>query len=348
MKDEFKGKTIILGVPDNFGLQERFVENLEFLGFDIKVLKYSNNLIKISLIQLIIHNYKKIIYKDSTYKRVVKKNKSKNLMIEILNSLKGKVDYALFIRPDLFDKTVTSIIKTKSNLSIAYQWDGMNRFPEAKNFIHYFDKFYLFDINDLKLYPNCEIITNFYFDDLVKNDYEQVYDVFFIGTYIESRIEYFIKIAEFFQKLNFKSKYYLISPNKKFPSKLERLKDKIIYLNNEVSFRKNIEELKKSRFLLDFNNDVHYGISLRTFEAVGYKKKLITTNPLVKYFDFYHPANIYVIEDDNFTGLKEFLAIPYQDLPIEIVEKYSFTNWLKNVLQIEPHYKITIPYGTKD
>lgn len=107
-------------------------------------------------------------------------------------------------------------------------------------------------------------------------------------------------------------------------------------------FKDNIINVSQSEVILDFANDIHYGISMRTFEAIGYRKKLITNNPLVKKYDFYNPNNIFVIEDDNIDGLELFISTPYIDLPKEIIVKYSFTNWLKYVLDIHPYLPINL------
>jgi len=42
-------------------------------------------------------------------------------------------------------------------------------------------------------------------------------------------------------------------------------------------------------------------------------------------------------------GLAEFVAKPYCELPPEIYQKYSFGNWLRYILDIPHHQKITLP-----
>ena len=81
----------------------------------------------------------------------------------------------------------------------------------------------------------------------------------------------------------------------------------------------------------------HNGLSFRIFEAIKYEKKLITNNKTVKQYDFYHPNNIFVFEEDNFQGLENFLKVAYTPLSEEIKQKYSFTNWLRYVLDIPPY-----------
>ena len=51
-----------------------------------------------------------------------------------------------------------------------------------------------------------------------------------------------------------------------------------------------------SRCVLDSAQDGQLGLTIRVLEALGAKKKLITTNEDVINYDFYKPENIYVYE----------------------------------------------------
>ncbi|WP_228453698.1 hypothetical protein [Chryseobacterium manosquense] len=74
------------------------------------------------------------------------------------------------------------------------------------------------------------------------------------------------------------------------------------------------------------------GLSFRFFEGLYYRKKIITDNLMVKKYDFYHPDNIFVIENGNNAAILEFLKRPYQELPEHIVKKYSFSEWIFRML----------------
>lgn len=54
---DFEGKSIIIAMPNHFGLLEQFKDNLEFLGFEVFVLETSNRTNAISL-------------KDKNYSRI--------------------------------------------------------------------------------------------------------------------------------------------------------------------------------------------------------------------------------------------------------------------------------------
>ena len=303
---EFEGKSIIVGIPNHFGLPQRFKENLEFLGFEVFLLENLNDR-SISLCDQIIHGYKKLTTGDRTHKPLMKNKLAK-----------GK-----------FLKQLSSIEKAKqlASKTIAYQWDGMSRFPLAERYISYFDNFYVFDKNDLNLSPKLQHTTNFYFDDIIiSNPDIAPKSVFFVGSYIKNRIPLINKIIEVLEKNHLTPNIYLFARHKK----ANNAKFKIIAKG--FSFKESAQKIQQAEFLLDFHNPIHNGLSFRTFESIGYEKKLITDNILVKGFEFYNPNNIFIIENENFKGFEEFATTPYEPLAEEIKEKYSFTNWIKQLL----------------
>lgn len=332
--NDFKNKSIIIGIPDHFELPKRFKENLEFLGFQVFSLECNSGKVNIALKHRIIHIYKKIVLSDKTYKRRRRAIAFENKQIEFIRTIPEKVDYALFIRPDLFSQGVILETKKKARMIVAYQWDGLDRFPLVKDLIEYFDRFFVFDVRDLNHNKYLLPTTNFYFDDIITSDKAES-DVFFVGTYMKNRHSALEKLVDILSVLKLNMKILVL------------FKDYYSYNNINVikkglNFKENIEYIKSSKVIIDLKNDIHYGLSFRTFESLGFGKKLITNNELVKYYDFYNENNIFVFRNENFDGLEEFLNSPYESLPKEIIEKYSFTNWLKYVLLIDPHYPLLL------
>ena len=73
------------------------------------------------------------------------------------------------------------------------------------------------------------------------------------------------------------------------------------------------------------------GLTIRVLEALGAKKKLITTNKDIVNYDFYHPENIYVY--DGKVDLENiFFTSEYFEIDYEIYKKYSLESWLKEIL----------------
>lgn len=74
------------------------------------------------------------------------------------------------------------------------------------------------------------------------------------------------------------------------------------------------------------------GLTMRTLETLGAKKKLITSNIDIKRYDFYNENNIFIIEDENLEGINEFINKDYEDINQDIYEKYSLRSWVETIV----------------
>ena len=222
---------------------------------------------------------------------------------------------------------------------VAYQWDGMSRFPEVTETIDFFDEFYVFDKNDIESNSKkLSYTTNFYFDsynNLFKNEIK--YDVYFIGSY-DNRTQDLIRMCTELESMGLKINVLLATSPKKHLKKYKFIN----YLKKSLTYHDNLEILSQSKIIIDLaHKDLHTGLSFRAFESVGYDKKMITTNKTVKNMDFYNPQNIFVFDDDR-TDLIEFVKSDYISIPETIKNKYSFTNWFNYMFKIEPFENINI------
>ncbi|WP_293298920.1 hypothetical protein [Pedobacter sp. UBA4863] len=338
-KKAFDKKTILVAVPDFVGFPEGFKLGLTALGFNVYVLR-NYEYIKIGFWNTLVHTFKKVLLGVKSFKKQKRRELDYAKQLQNLAQLNiNHFDYALFIRPDLFAIELIEAVKNKTDKVVAYQWDGLDVYPEIYTRIDLFDRFFVFDINDLSKRPNLLPLTNFYFDHISPSVIDN--DVYFVGYYKEDRIEDLLRLARKLRDLTLRTSINICVNATKQITKLK--KEPVNILTKQVSLMENIDNVCRSRVVLDVANVVHCGLSVRPFEALGYKKKLITNNVLVRKYDFYKPSNIYIIENGNLDGLEEFLALPYEEVPNEIIEKYSFTNWIKYVLAIEPHQAINFP-----
>jgi hypothetical protein len=329
MKNEFAGKTILIGIANYVGLPQRFKENLEFLGFKVIILDQDTRRIPVPMKDSLIHICKKILFKDKTHKPSIRNKIKEETQLEFLEKITEKIDYALFTRPDLFGFNIIKKVKQLSNKTVAYQWDGIDRYPMVKKYFDLFDKFFVFDANDLKTHPKFEFTTNFYFDDLISTEsHFEKKSIFFVGSAMKDRLGILNKISLQLKNFGLIPDFLIYNYGKK---RLD-INYNFKLILEPLSFKDSIFNMYKSEYLLDLHNPAHNGLSFRTFESIGYKKKLITNNSLVKDFDFYHPNNIFVFCGEDFSGLDDFINSPYKTLDENILKKYSFTNWINNVL----------------
>ena len=88
----------------------------------------------------------------------------------------------------------------------------------------------------------------------------------------------------------------------------------------------------RTKATIDIQHPRQTGLTMRCIEALGAKKKLITTNAQIKEYDFYREQNILVIDRHHPVVPAEFFNTAYEELPETIYRKYSLENWLHTVL----------------
>ena len=330
-------KKIILIMPPDFGVYQVIEQNLRYMGFE-----------QVTVISPLfryktkdrIHNFiQKTFLGNKDYKKQLIDDYYTAEVSQTLSSFAPKsIDYAIVIRPDKLDlKTIEKIHNTAHKV-VAYQWDGLARFPKVFKVITHFQRFFVFDLEDYHRYryqyPNLLPCTNFYFDMPEESVSVNENEVLYVGAYMKDRIQSLIRVVDALSQYNLTLNINLFYGRKTPPISHPHLS----FISKGISYAENLKITKKAAVILDIKTVEHNGLSLRIFEAIKYQKKLITDNKSIMQYDFYHPNNFYVIEDDHFQGLAAFLNSQYIPLAEEIKQKYSFSNWLKYVLDI-PLYK---------
>ena len=160
------------------------------------------------------------------------------------------------------------------------------------------------------------------------------YDISFVGTVHSDRYPIIKRLED-----DFKVFHYFYSPSKLL-FKLQRLL-KSSFKNIDPSdihfesFKKDelLKLINESRAVIDIEHPDQKGLTMRTIEMLGARKKFITTNSNIREYDFFNEANILVIDRKNPVIDKSFLELPYADLDNSIYEKYSLSNWTKHIFQ---------------
>ena len=95
-----------------------------------------------------------------------------------------------------------------------------------------------------------------------------------------------------------------------------------------ISYRENIDNVARSRCLIELLQQGQQGITLRALEALVYRRKLITNCHDVASLDFYRPQNILVWDGQDADAMARFLATPMADVPADVSARYSLASWL--------------------
>ncbi|EEX2831637.1 glycosyltransferase, partial [Escherichia coli] len=82
---------------------------------------------------------------------------------------------------------------------------------------------------------------------------------------------------------------------------------------------------------IDIHHPSQHGLTMRTIEAVGLNKKIITTNADIKKYDFYDPKDVYVYQSGDSKLPDVFLSTSTTNFKNR--EMYSLKCWVENNLK---------------
>lgn len=338
--------TVFLGMPYSIGIYHSIVENLQHHGFDVIGLLPFPDTFRLSPAARLGANFRKLVLGDKQAKHKFKQAALHRHILRILKTA-GQADYALFIRSDLYPPELLSETRTRVRRTMVnYQWDGMNRYPEIWQTVSAFDRFFVFDPADLQPGQGFLPLTNFYCSHDTAPVTGTETDFYFAGSHLSERSGTIAAFGTLARKHDWALDFNIVCGRKDLKN-CRRLYPQSIKLHVQTySYAENLQRAKRAKILVDFKAPVHNGLSFRAFEALGYRKKLITTNAEIKKYDFYRPENIFIWDGKTLDGIRAFLNTPYREIPHEIREKYSFGNWIRYVLDIPPYRSITLPAAT--
>lgn len=330
-------KIKVLFIYRNKGLAKKFTEHFRINDYDVYEF-YSEEIpeFRLSLFQKLENIIFRIFFNDkSQIHKIKERNFASHSKSELKKLKNNKItfDYCLVIRGDLVPEFVIQHARSISKKMVDFQLDGISVSSKILDFQKYFDDLYVFDENDVLKYSGYPLqhATNCFFEDEYQKS--KNIDFLYIGVVSEKRKKSLINLANFLESLP--QSYdcqFLLSQN---PYRKEAPVAGITFLEESLSYDDCLKLSRNSKFVIDMKREEHQGLSLRFFESLVYKNKIITDNVTIKKYNFYHPNNIFITDFKNFDGLANFLELPYHEIDAEIVHQYNFKNWIKKILGIE-------------
>jgi hypothetical protein len=315
-------KKLLFIAPDHFDFYKVTLEGfMKYTDYEITMVVYGETKYKYK------HFGEKVLnfFSKNLLGINLKKVNAQKLFI---NDIKKNAPYDIFYsnRPDILSDKIMNLALTSSKKSIVNYWDSFEKIKGQKETMQYFDVCFSFDKNDCITYNMQKSFNYFYIDQPTPNP---KFEVYFLGTY-DARFE---KLKKIIDNLNDRGKkvhaklysYYEEDANK-------NSSENISFINKIIPYPESYKYNLLTKIILDVQHDNQVGLSFRPFEAMGLKKKLITTNPEIKNYDFYNVNNIFILEDGNYEVPESFFETPYENLPEEIYNKYHLKNWVKEIL----------------
>lgn len=219
---------------------------------------------------------------------------------------------------------------------VFYTWDSIENKPFSKRNLSLYDHCATFDPVDAKKY-GMYFRPLFYTEGFDKPaDTVYKYDLSFIGTVHSDRFRIVNALVEQLPSIMRTFVYlYLQAP---WMYDFRRIFTNTIDGARRDDFR--FEPLSKemvqatffsSRAVLDIEHAKQCGATMRTMEALGSNRKMVTTNASLREYDFYNPLNIHIVDRKSPRLEQEFLLSPYQTVPEYIRQKYSIHHWISDV-----------------
>lgn len=324
---------LLLIMPNFFNYPKLIIEELNMLGYEVDFFddRPSTN----ALVKAAIRINKNLL--SGYIRRYFKK---------MMETIKYKIYDIVFLisgQSLSFSEEMIEQIKRQQPQArfLLYQWDSQTNFPYIKRFQKFFDKCFSFDKRDIAENSKLKFLPLFY-----SREYEKIgsvtrqnfrYDFCFVGTAHPKKYKLINQMSMQLKKVYPKQFIYFF-----FPSPIvylyRKIKNKELKNAHYRDFhyvplkeKEMYDVYRTSRCVLDSAQAGQVGLTIRIMEAIGAKKKIITTNEDIVNYDFYHPENIYVYNGEiAFNDI--FFTEEYREIESEIYKKYSLQHWLEEIL----------------
>ena len=327
LENKLNNKKILFFSVQTFNLEREIIKKLVDSGAE--VIYYderpsNNNFVK-GIIRL-----KRSIYQhriDTYYKKILAQTNNDAYHYLFVN--RGEVVPEFFLK---------AFKKSHPDCEfIFYTWDSFKNQSHPTKILKYFDRKFTFDPDDAINF-NLNFRPLFYLDSYNEikkiSDNKIKYDLLFLGTAHSDRYRITNIVVNWCNENKLTSFYYyfihgrLVYFYKKIFDKTFQLFDYRKLSFESLTTSQILELYKSSNVILDINHPGQKGLTMRTFEAIGAGKKIITTNSEIKRYSFYNKKNIYLIDRNDIVLDKNFFGSSYESINNELYEKLSIEGWL--------------------
>lgn len=242
----------------------------------------------------------------------------------------GDVDALLVVNPSQLDQGLVLQAQAAATLTVAYLSDGIARLSMPIDQLATFDKVYTFDGADAHEYQLRKLYNYIYEEHA---DFKTTSDFkAFVVMGGKHRVDVLGRVAQAFEQLGYTSTCKFLVQSKPVPGASPLL----TFFRQRMGIDETAEYVRRSEILIDIVRPGHAGLSFRFFEALLYRKKMITNNPSVADYDFYDPRNILIIDSEHPVIPDAFINGEYVDPPEEVVQRYSMASWANEVFSSPP------------
>lgn len=332
MIEQIKNKKILFFCPKFFGYEKEISQKMIDSGAEVKF--YDERMNPSTLEKMLIRlNFRGIL--KSKINRYYKK------IIDEYNF--DYFDYVLFFNPETVTIELLKALKEKQKKAkfVLYMWDSFSNKSHSRELMPYFDKSLTFNREDA--YQYNMIFRPLFFIDKYDGDCNKIpvdcdIDICFIGTIHSDRYKLLKQVEQWAYKNELKIYFYMYFPSliSYFVYKLRNI-GKISVLKKDFKFipmksNEVFSYLARSKVIIDIQHPKQTGLTMRTIEILGMRKKLITTNTEVRNYDFYNEDNIEIIDRNNVCINRDFILNEFNNSVDNVRKKYTIESFLGEIV----------------
>lgn len=223
-----------------------------------------------------------------------------------------------------------------------YFWDSYRNMPaESPHKVALFDRAFSFDPVDTANDARLAYRPLFFVDDYQAlaspTPHAPDIDVLFVGTAHTDRYAVLSRLERALPRDLVVKKVLYFPSRLLFQAKRAASPDLWRARENEFVFEslpkaEIMALVARAKIVVDIERTVQTGLTMRTFEMLAASKKLITTNPGATQAEFFHPANVCVIDRKKPQVDAAFLAAPFHPVAPATLGRYSLSGWLDEVM----------------
>jgi hypothetical protein len=327
----FTGKSILFVSPVFFGYEAAIKNKLIELGADVTYVddRPSNN----SFFKGIVRVYKKIL--DDTILKYY---------AQVTEDIADReFDIIFLLNPEAMPLSFLEMCKSRWQKAffVMYMWDSVKNRKYTLDYVPLCDRVLTFDKGDAAEH-NFDFRPLFYLDlySAIRQEATPInYDLCFMGTVHSDRYSIVKGVKEWCDANELRCYFYLYMQNKTFYYVNKLTKKNGDPSIEEISFTKRsaaeiVDVVRSSRAVLDIQHFKQTGLTMRTLETLGAGKKLITTNPDVREYDFYDRGRVMTIDRSNPAAALNLEFFREEDSKVSdaVIDSYSIGSWLKEIL----------------
>ena len=252
-----------------------------------------------------------------------------------------KIDVVLVVKGSEIKGNVITEIRNLQPLArfVLYLWDSVHNSPNGLDIAPQFDRVFSFDSKDSIDYGFT--FRPIFFPDHLHSEIKRsksLKTVFFLGSYHSDRISKLDDLAKAVPE-SYSTDFSLLR------GRVRCMLDDILHRNRgrqsvkiiskRLEHKDVLLKMAASAAVLDINHDGQSGLTQRAAECLFLETKLITDNKSVIGYDFYNPANINLIDLSGDNDFTEFLQRPYEPVDSHIVNRYSLSYWIEEILETD-------------